>query len=208
MGGNIPGGNFLGGNFPGGNFPEGSLMGGNFPGGSSPDTPFILLFRKNISHIHFYIWASCNLFHFKLFCLLNYLKSIYTYHIVTSHMLCHSDLLVSLWKEHWFQLINPFQINYPFLYPLKTPGKKRFSDVFTRYRNEALAWNRLKSSSPRQKCLQWQSNLRPVQHLRMSLQTHIFMAIVKDCKTLAAVTKSPILDVAGVVDHVSSVMET
>ena len=54
MGGNIPGRNFLGGNFPGGNFPEGSLMGGNFPGGSSPDTPFILLFRKNISHIHFY----------------------------------------------------------------------------------------------------------------------------------------------------------
>ena len=36
----------------------------------------------------------------------------------------------------------PFHANIPFLYPLKTP-ENLFSDVFSGYRNETLAWNGL-----------------------------------------------------------------
>ena len=37
-------------------------------------------------------------------------------------------------------LINPFQGNVPFLYPLQTSKNQRFSDVFRRYRKGTLAW--------------------------------------------------------------------
>ena len=38
-------------------------------------------------------------------------------------------------------LINPFQANIPFLYPLKTSENRSFSDVFRGYRNGKLDWN-------------------------------------------------------------------
>ena len=36
------------------------------------------------------------------------------------------------------KLINPFQINAPFLYPLKKSENRGFSDFFRGYRNETL----------------------------------------------------------------------
>ena len=41
--------------------------------------------------------------------------------------------------------INPFQVNVPFLHPLKTSENRRFSDVFRGYRKGTLAWNELSS---------------------------------------------------------------
>ena len=43
----------------------------------------------------------------------------------------------------YLQLLNPFQANVPFLYPLKTLENLRLSDVFRGYRKGALAWNGL-----------------------------------------------------------------
>ena len=43
-------------------------------------------------------------------------------------------------------LINPYQGNNPFLYPLKKCENLCFSDIFKRYKNETVAWNRLKYS--------------------------------------------------------------
>ena len=38
---------------------------------------------------------------------------------------------------------NLFQVNVPFLYPLKTSENQRFSDAFRGYKKGALTWNRL-----------------------------------------------------------------
>ena len=43
---------------------------------------------------------------------------------------------------------NSFHVNVPFLYPLKTPENRRFSDIFRGYRNETLAWKRLLQFTP------------------------------------------------------------
>ena len=36
-------------------------------------------------------------------------------------------------------LLNPFHVNAPFLYPLKTAENQRFSDIFRGYKNGKLA---------------------------------------------------------------------
>ena len=36
-------------------------------------------------------------------------------------------------------IANPFQVNVPFLYPLKTSENQRFSEVFTMYSNGTMA---------------------------------------------------------------------
>ena len=41
----------------------------------------------------------------------------------------------------YLQVINPFLINIPLLYPLKTSKKQRFSDVFRGYRSGTLVEN-------------------------------------------------------------------
>ena len=38
------------------------------------------------------------------------------------------------------KMLNPFQANVPFLYPIKMLENQRFSDVFRRYRKGTLAW--------------------------------------------------------------------
>ena len=43
----------------------------------------------------------------------------------------------------FFMWLNPFHINFPFLYPLKTSENVWFSGVLRGYRNETLAWNGL-----------------------------------------------------------------
>ena len=42
-----------------------------------------------------------------------------------------------------FPSINPFQVNVPFLYLLKTSENQRFSDVFRGYRKGTFTWNGL-----------------------------------------------------------------
>ena len=43
--------------------------------------------------------------------------------------------------------INPFQINFSFLYLLKTSESLMFSDVFKGYRKWLMAWNELTPKS-------------------------------------------------------------
>ena len=49
------------------------------------------------------------------------------------------------WKKIVSNLFNPFQATGLFLYPLKTSGNQRFSDVFRGYKKRPVAWNELKS---------------------------------------------------------------
>ena len=44
--------------------------------------------------------------------------------------------------------VKPFQLNCPFLYPLKTSENERFSDVFRGYRNGTLHKNGLLANPP------------------------------------------------------------
>ena len=46
-------------------------------------------------------------------------------------------------KFHAFSIVNQFQANVPFIYPLKTPENQQFSDFVGACRNGLLAWNRL-----------------------------------------------------------------
>ena len=48
------------------------------------------------------------------------------------------------------ELLNPFLVNVPILYSLKTPAKKRFSDVFRCYKIGTLAKNVLISDVQKQ----------------------------------------------------------
>ena len=76
--------------------------------------PSIVLVKKNISHFVFtYELVEIDFILIDLVkrvnlsaddVLLNYLRSMYSYHIVTSHLFCHSVLLVYLWVEHWLQI--------------------------------------------------------------------------------------------------------
>ena len=58
----------------------------------------------------------------------------------------HKTLTVSYHdtESFWYtisneNLLNPFQANSTFLYPLKTSENQRFSDIFRGYKNAALA---------------------------------------------------------------------
>ena len=57
----------------------------------------------------------------------------------------HCNISISIFREIHSSLssLNPFLINAPILYPLKTPENQRFSDVFRGYKIGTLARNGL-----------------------------------------------------------------